>query len=95
MLGSASSLGKWDNEAAVPLYRVGGSLWQAEVMIKRADFSLRYKYILRNRAGDVVPELGADRELSLDTSARMPSTLIVVSDGFFRVWLDLRGFFHQ
>ncbi|KAG6552731.1 hypothetical protein Mapa_005678 [Marchantia paleacea] len=84
VLGSASSLGKWDNEAAVPLYRVGGSLWQAEVMIKRGDFSLRYKYILRNRAGDVVPELGADRELSLDTSARMPSALIIVSDGFFR-----------
>lgn len=85
MSGSATALGKWDNETAVELHRSDGSSWQADVSIKKDEFSLRYKYILKNRAGDVVPELGADRELGLDTASAKPSAMIVASDGYFRV----------
>ncbi|CAM6114987.1 unnamed protein product [Calypogeia fissa] len=82
--GSATGVGKWDNAIAVQLHRLGSSSWQADVPIRKAEFSLRYKYILKNKAGDVVPELGADRELSLDASAMKPSALLIASDGYFR-----------
>ncbi|KAL3688287.1 hypothetical protein R1sor_014596 [Riccia sorocarpa] len=81
--GSASSLSKWVNEEAVPLHRVAGSLWQADVVIRRSELPLKYRYFLRNKAGDVMPELGADRSLNLVPAGR-PSALVIVTDGYFR-----------
>ncbi|KAL2630387.1 hypothetical protein R1flu_015073 [Riccia fluitans] len=82
--GSASSLGRWVNETAIPLHRVGGSLLQADVIIGRHELPLKYRYIIRNRAGDVISEMGGDRTLSSEPSAERISALIIVSDGYFR-----------
>ncbi|GAQ80801.1 4-alpha-glucanotransferase [Klebsormidium nitens] len=82
--GNRQELGGWDNTRAVPLVQTGGSTWEVDVPLSRALFPIQYKYLLKDNKGGVVPEEGADIELALDTTARKPSTMIVVNDGHFR-----------
>lgn len=83
--GNRQELGGWDNTRAVPLAQTGGSTWEVDVPLSRSLFPIQYKYLLKDNKGGVVPEEGADIELALDTTARKPSTMIVVNDGHFRV----------
>lgn len=85
MSGSSPAFGKWSSETALPLSRAGGSAWQIDCVLKRADFPIRYKYILKDKAGEVVPEAGADKELDVDSFARKTLAMLIVSDGYFRV----------
>lgn len=84
LVGSATSLGEWETDAALPLVHTSSSVWEADATIKRAEFPIRYKYILKDKEGQIVLEHGDDIELGLDTSARKPSLMIFVSDGNFR-----------
>jgi hypothetical protein len=88
--GNTQELGGWDNIRAVALNHTGGSTWQVDVPLTRASFPICYKYLLKDQSGGVVPEEGADIELALDTTARKPSTMIVVNDGHFRVSFEER-----
>ena len=84
-MGNSPELGEWNNGAAVPLSRAGGCSWHCMTVIKREEFPISYKYILKNKNEEVVPENGADRLMSLDSSAKKPTSMILAADGSFRV----------
>jgi hypothetical protein len=86
VVGNIPELGEWDDGAALPLSSSVGDdfLWQCMTTVRRENFPIHYKYILKNRFGEVVSETGADRELKCD-SARKPAAMVITSDGSFQV----------
>ncbi len=86
VVGNIPELGEWDDGAALPLTSSVGDdfLWQCMTTVRRENFPIHYKYILKNRFGEVVSETGADRELKCD-SARKPAAMVITSDGSFQV----------
>ncbi|XP_024540103.1 4-alpha-glucanotransferase DPE2 isoform X1 [Selaginella moellendorffii] len=82
--GSSSSLGSWDYESALKLTRTGDSSWHGCCAIDKQDFPVKYIYFLKDLRGEVTCELGDGRKLSLDSTWRKPSSLIIVSDGHFK-----------
>ena len=78
-------MGGWDPRMAVPMTRTCGTLWEANVILPRDEFPLRYKYCVRDGFGAALPEYGPDKELTLDMTARKQPSMIVVSDNHFRV----------
>ncbi|CAK9278762.1 unnamed protein product [Sphagnum jensenii] len=85
VVGNIPELGEWDDGAALPLSSSVGDdfLWQCMTTVRRENFPIHYKYILKNRFGEVVSETGADRELKCD-SARKPAAMVITSDGSFQ-----------
>ncbi|KAF9595883.1 hypothetical protein IFM89_005369, partial [Coptis chinensis] len=45
------------------------SLWQAECVMKKKDFPIKYKYCLSDRAGNVSVEVGSHRDLAADSKS--------------------------
>ncbi len=86
VVGNIPELGEWDDGAALPLTSSLGDdfLWQCMTTVRRENFPIHYKYILKNRFGEVVSETGADRELKCE-SARKPAAMVITSDGSFQV----------
>lgn len=87
-MGNSPELGEWDNGAAVPLSRAGSCSWQCMTIIKKENFPISYKYILKNKNEEVVSETGADRLMSFDSSAKKPTSMILAADGSFRVCIS-------
>ncbi|KAG0604636.1 hypothetical protein M758_10G186000 [Ceratodon purpureus] len=82
--GSSSELGVWNNAAAIPLSNEGGSSWQCMVVIPREDFPLSYKYLLKSKSGMDTFENSENRVLSLSSTTKKPSSMIIAADGSFR-----------
>jgi len=83
--GSSKELGEWNYAEAIPLSHEGGYNWQCMVVIPREDMPLSYKYILKNKNGMVAPENSENRILSLSSTTKKPSVMIIAADGSFRV----------
>jgi len=83
--GSSKELGEWDNAEAIPLSQEGGYNWQCMVILPRDDFPVSYKYILKSKSGIVTPEDSENRVLSLISTTKKPSVMIIAADGSFRV----------
>jgi len=84
LTGSASALGNWELKEAVRLSYFGDAHWQVDCTIRRDEFPIRYKYVLKDKSTRIIPEVGSDRELSLDSVSGRLATVIFVSDGSFR-----------
>lgn len=54
-----------------------------------------YKYFIKEKSSKTIPEIGADRELSWDSTPRRSATMIFQSDGSFRVRSFLRTYLEQ
>jgi len=68
ILGNAAELGGMDRDAAVPMQFVSEDYWKIEVDInvKENDFDeLKYKYIFKNKEGELISELGLTRSIDL------------------------------
>jgi 4-alpha-glucanotransferase len=83
--GSSKELGEWDNAEAIPLSHEGGYNWQCMVILPRDDIAVSYKYILKNKSEIVTPENSEYRVLSLISTSKKPSEMIIAADGSFRV----------
>lgn len=83
--GSSKELGEWNSAEATPLSHEGGYNWQCMVIIPREDFPVSYKYILKSKSGTVTPEDSENRVLSVSSTTKKPSVMIIAADGSFRV----------
>uniref|UniRef100_A0A0D6QV62 4-alpha-glucanotransferase n=1 Tax=Araucaria cunninghamii TaxID=56994 RepID=A0A0D6QV62_ARACU len=84
LTGSASALGNWNFKESVRLSHCGDASLQAYCIIRTDEFPIRYKYFVKDKSTKIIPEIGSDRELSLDSIPRRSLTMIFLSDGSFR-----------
>ncbi|XP_019250677.1 PREDICTED: 4-alpha-glucanotransferase DPE2 [Nicotiana attenuata] len=82
VIGSSLKLGQWKIQDGLKLAYAGDSLWQADCIMGKDDFPLKYKYCKYGKAGTSV-ECGASRELSVDV-ATGESRFVLLSDGLMR-----------
>jgi 4-alpha-glucanotransferase len=83
VIGSPLSLGKWKIQDGLKLNYAGDSTWQADCVVQKDEFPIRYKYSKYGKAGNIGLEIGANRELTVDFSASQPN-YIILSDGMMR-----------
>lgn len=77
VVGSIAALGTWNTASAIPMTRISGSgtrgTWQATVALP-ATTALEYKFIIKDGAGTVTWETGANRTLTTGASGTTQST---------------------
>ncbi|XP_031103211.1 4-alpha-glucanotransferase DPE2-like [Ipomoea triloba] len=83
VIGSSLNLGQWKAQDGVKLNYAGDSFWQAECVMTKDDFPLKYKYCKCNKSGGCSSEYGGNRELTIDFKTSQPKYL-VLSDGMMR-----------
>eukprot|EP00257_Ricinus_communis_P026524 XP_025013938.1 4-alpha-glucanotransferase DPE2 isoform X2 [Ricinus communis] len=83
VIGSTSKLGQWKVQNGLKLSYAGDLIWQADLLMPRSDFPIKYRYCKYNKAGTISLETGQNRELSLDSS-KVPPRHIFLSDGMLR-----------
>ncbi|GAB2267087.1 4-alpha-glucanotransferase dpe2 [Dionaea muscipula] len=83
VIGSSVILGNWKVQDGLKLNYAGESIWQADCLVLKADFPLRYKYSKYGKAGNFALEVGPNREISMDTLIGQPR-YIFMSDGMSR-----------
>ncbi|MED6204779.1 4-alpha-glucanotransferase dpe2, variant 2 [Stylosanthes scabra] len=83
VIGSHEKLGMWKPENGLKLRYCGKSVWQAECLMKRSDFPIRYRYCKYGGAGNVSIENGPNREASISLS-RSEAKYIYLSDSMMR-----------
>ncbi|KDP35768.1 hypothetical protein JCGZ_10848 [Jatropha curcas] len=83
VIGSSTKLGLWKVEDGLKLSYAGDSIWQADLVMPRGDFPIKYRYCKYNKTGNSSLETGQNRDLCLDSS-KIPPRYIFLSDGMFR-----------
>uniref|UniRef100_A0A1J3EMA5 4-alpha-glucanotransferase n=1 Tax=Noccaea caerulescens TaxID=107243 RepID=A0A1J3EMA5_NOCCA len=83
VLGTPGKLGKWKIENGLRLNYVGDSMWEADCLIPKAEFPIKYRYCKVQKEGSIGFESGGNRELSLHSTSSKQE-YIVMSDGLFR-----------
>ncbi|XP_011626502.1 4-alpha-glucanotransferase DPE2 isoform X1 [Amborella trichopoda] len=82
--GSSLTLGNWVVKDAVKSACTGDFTWQADCLFRRDEFPIKYKYCQKDKAGNLLLEVGHNRELPIDPTPEKNHVLIVASDGTFR-----------
>lgn len=82
VIGHPLKLGRWKVQDGLKLDYAGESIWQANSVMQKDDFPIRYRYVKCGRNGRLSVETGF-RELSLDSS-NGPPKYIFVSDGMLK-----------
>ncbi|KAJ8770417.1 hypothetical protein K2173_015031 [Erythroxylum novogranatense] len=83
VIGSVKKLGQWKVQDGLKLSYAGDATWQADVVLEKADFPIKYKYCKYNKAGHFSLETGSNRELTVDSS-KVLTRCILLSDGMLR-----------
>ncbi|XP_052172556.1 4-alpha-glucanotransferase DPE2 isoform X8 [Diospyros lotus] len=83
VIGSSVKLGHWKVQEALKLHFAGESIWQADCVMQKDDFPIKYRYGKYSKAGNFSLEIGQNRDLIVDFSASQPSC-ILLSDGMMR-----------
>lgn len=83
VIGSTSMLGQWKPQNGLKLSYAGESVWEADCVIQRGDFPIKYKYCKSGKTGNISLETGANRNLNVDFSNNQPR-YIFLSDGMMR-----------
>ncbi|XP_061369933.1 4-alpha-glucanotransferase DPE2 [Gastrolobium bilobum] len=83
VIGSNTKLGQWKVENGLKLSYFGESVWQAECVMQRSDFPVKYRYCKYGRSGNASIENGPNREVSINSS-RNEAKYIFLSDGMMR-----------
>lgn len=84
VIGSSLKLGQWKVQNGVKLNYSGDSFWQADCVMGKDDFPLKYKYCKYRKGGALSLEHGANRELSLDFTNSSQPKYVILSDGMMR-----------
>ncbi|XP_010251909.1 PREDICTED: 4-alpha-glucanotransferase DPE2 isoform X2 [Nelumbo nucifera] len=84
VIGSSTKLGMWKVEDGLKLNYAGESFWQADCVMKKDEFPIKYRYCQSGKTGNVSVEVGSNRELSVDSTLQSPPRYICLSDGIFR-----------
>lgn len=82
--GSAAQLGQWSFQGGLKLSYAGESIWQADCVVSKEDFPIKYKYYQDCRVGGASTEVGPNRELVLDLTSNNLPHYVSLSDGAFR-----------
>ncbi|KAG9454794.1 hypothetical protein H6P81_007698 [Aristolochia fimbriata] len=86
VVGSSSQLGGW-KEHGLKLSYAGESLWQADCVIWKYEFPIKYPfhyYCQYDNAGNISLEPGPNRELIIEPAANSLPRCISLADGTFR-----------
>ncbi|XP_059668275.1 4-alpha-glucanotransferase DPE2 isoform X2 [Cornus florida] len=83
VIGSTMKLGQWKVQDGLKLNYAGDSIWQADCVMQKEDFPIKYKYSKYGKAGNFSLETGPNRELFVDFSTSRPR-YILLSDGMMR-----------
>nr|XP_027066920.1 4-alpha-glucanotransferase DPE2-like [Coffea arabica] len=83
VLGSPLKLGQWKAQGGLKLNYAGESVWQADCVMQKDDFPLKYRYVKHGKTGKLSVEIGSNREITVDFSRGQPK-YIVCSDGLMR-----------
>lgn len=83
VIGSSLKLGQWKVQDGLKLHYAGESIWQADCVMQKDDFPIKYKYSKYGKAGNFCPETGPNRELVVELSGTQPR-FIILSDGMMR-----------
>ncbi|CAH9105324.1 unnamed protein product [Cuscuta epithymum] len=84
VIGSSLKLGEWKVTSGVKLNYSGDSFWQADCLMGKDDFPLKYKYCKYGAGGSISVEHGANRELSIDFTISSQPNYVILSDGMMR-----------
>ncbi|KAL6052916.1 4-alpha-glucanotransferase dpe2, variant 3 [Balamuthia mandrillaris] len=85
VVGSCETLGSWYPSRALPLSRVGESLWQLTILVPEDDIPFEYKYILRDSSfTEVAWESGPNRVFNAFPDQLEDMPLFLFDDGLFR-----------
>ncbi|KAL7197782.1 hypothetical protein ACSBR2_020328 [Camellia fascicularis] len=83
VIGSSVKLGRWNVQDGLKLNYAGESIWQADCVMQKDDFPIKYKYSKYGKAGNFSLEIGENREVFVDFSVSQPR-YILLSDGMMR-----------
>lgn len=83
VIGSPQKLGQWTAQDGLKLCYAGESVWQADCVMGKEDFPIKYRYGKYDKAGQFSVETGSNRELALDTLNNQ-ARYIFLSDGMMR-----------
>ncbi|KAJ9179771.1 hypothetical protein P3X46_008099 [Hevea brasiliensis] len=83
VIGGTAKLGRWKVQNGLKLSYAGDSIWQADAVMPRSEFPIKYKYCKYGKAGNFSLETGQNRDLSFDAS-KSPPRYIFLSDGMLR-----------
>ncbi|XP_022874044.1 4-alpha-glucanotransferase DPE2-like isoform X1 [Olea europaea var. sylvestris] len=83
VIGSPLELGQWKVQGRLKLNYIGESIWQAECMMRKEGFPLKYRYGKYRNNENFSMEMGPNRELFVDFATSQPE-YIVLSDGLMR-----------
>ncbi|KAJ8444385.1 hypothetical protein Cgig2_026589 [Carnegiea gigantea] len=91
VIGSPQKLGQWKVDGALKLSYAGDSIWQADCVMEKNDFPIKYPFEVFRRclygkydkAGKFSIEIGSNRELSLDILSNK-ARYMFLSDGIMR-----------
>ncbi|XP_057549848.1 4-alpha-glucanotransferase DPE2 [Amaranthus tricolor] len=83
VIGSPQKLGQWKAESGLKLSYAGDSIWQADCVMGKEDFPIKYRYGKVDKSGKFSVEIGANREISVETLSRQ-ARYIFLSDGMMR-----------
>lgn len=83
VVGNSAKLGRWKVQDGLQLSYAGESIWQADYVMGREDFPIKYKYCKYGKTGTCSPESGSNRDLSVEFSNNKPN-YIFLSDGMLR-----------
>ncbi|XP_021745916.1 4-alpha-glucanotransferase DPE2-like [Chenopodium quinoa] len=83
VIGSPQKLGQWKTEGALKLSYAGESIWQADCVMGKEDFPIKYRYGKYDKVGKFAIEIGSNRELSVEALINK-ARYIFLSDGMMR-----------
>ncbi|XP_031127124.1 4-alpha-glucanotransferase DPE2-like isoform X2 [Ipomoea triloba] len=83
VIGSSLKLGQWKVQNGIKLNYAGDSFWQADCVMGKYDFPLKYKYCKYGKDGAFSLEHGAYREFFIDFETSQPK-YVILSDGMMR-----------
>lgn len=84
VIGTTSQLGQWRAQDGLKLSYAGDSIWQADCLVRKDEFPVKYKYYKCCKVQGMSMEIGPSRELVLDLASINLPNYISLSDGPFR-----------
>src|SRR5947207_6169406 len=85
--GNADELGNDDLSNAFSMTYLNESFWSATIELKQKKLShLQYKYILKTKEGEIVPEFGNDRTADLTKNTLLSSGEDIQEVNFIDTW---------
>ncbi|GAV89138.1 CBM_20 domain-containing protein/Glyco_hydro_77 domain-containing protein [Cephalotus follicularis] len=83
VIGSSTRLGQWKVDNGIKLTCAGDSIWEADYVMQKGDFPIKYKYCKYSKTGNFTLETGPTRDLFVDFPNNQARYLFL-SDGMLR-----------